>query len=67
MPQYSRGALMNAPPRLSDLPPDDMRTALIDRHHANQEAWFGIHKEAGLTMRERITRALRRTIFNRRK
>lgn len=66
MAQYTRAALMNAPPRLSDLPPEKMRAALVDRHHANEAAWFRIHQEAGLTARERIARAVR-SMFNRRK
>jgi len=65
MTTYNRAALLNAPPRLSDLPPDAKRVALVDRHHANQAAWFAIHERAGLSLGDRIRRAVRQ-LFNRR-
>lgn len=49
------GELNNAPPRLSDLAPEDLRIVLRERHQANRDAWMQVHAAAGRTIWQRLS------------
>jgi len=50
---------LNAPPRLSDLHGDDLRAALMRRHHERRAAYEAVFQENSLSRWQRFTRALR--------
>lgn len=57
--------LNNAPPirsnwRLGKY--DEFVAGCQERHEANKARWLAIHEEAGLTFRQRLTRAIRHII-----